>query len=190
MKRNAALRLCSGPRACRAADGLFTKPSTFPRALTPIIIWIHTNQVTMMSILSIPISLVWLTHKPLNDQSHIVCHILIKSASLIKGPQFTLLQQQLRSHTFHRIIDRYKYTQHYYSGWSIHFCNTALSYHLPDAITPRIFLILAMSSSGLLFTRSRSALLPTSMVPNKNIYKSLRCIMVSSFSANNSPSFF
>jgi predicted MPP superfamily phosphohydrolase len=28
MKRNAALRLCSGPRACRPADGLFTKPST------------------------------------------------------------------------------------------------------------------------------------------------------------------
>jgi ferredoxin len=27
MKRNTALRLCSGPRACRAAVGLFTKPS-------------------------------------------------------------------------------------------------------------------------------------------------------------------
>ena len=31
MKRNAALRLCSGPRACRPADGLFAKPSRLPR---------------------------------------------------------------------------------------------------------------------------------------------------------------
>ena len=31
IKGNAALRLCSRPRACRAAVGLFTKPSTLKR---------------------------------------------------------------------------------------------------------------------------------------------------------------